>query len=71
MVGNQYPSAIEGVWHAVRPGSYIRRSGFNCEYLLIANCEFLYASRFANVNVHVLKLQYGPGRLSDSQFGLT
>ena len=31
------------------------RSGFNCEYLLIVNCEFVRfaINRFANVNVHV------------------
>ena len=35
---------------------YYRRKVFNCEYLLIANCEFLSTfaiNRFANMNVHV------------------
>ena len=34
--------------------------GFNCEYLLIANCEFFLCSRFANINVRVY-YYYGTG----------
>ena len=29
----------------VTAAPYYRRSGFNCEYLLIANCEFFYVSQ--------------------------
>ena len=52
-----------------------RRSCFNCEYLLIVNCEFLCMhfaiNRFANINMHVYYSTVR-GRLSqllDSQFG--
>ena len=30
-----------------------RRTGFNCEHLLIANCEFFLRSRFTNIIVRI------------------
>ena len=32
---------------------YRRMGFFNCEYLLITNCEFFVCNIFANINVHV------------------
>ena len=59
------------------PPSLYRRSGCNCKYLLIANCEFFYISQLlidlANINVHVYysTVRGRPSQLLDSQFGLT
>ena len=56
-------------------GIIYRRSDFNCEYLLIANCEFFYVSQLIDLqHKRVRILQYGTGSsiviLADSQFGL-
>ena len=41
------------------PFVYYRGSGFNCEYLLIANCEFLYVLQLINLQTRILQYDTG------------
>ena len=40
-----FTKVIEGIYIIVTVDTGYCRSSFNCEYLLIANCEFFYVSQ--------------------------